>query len=307
MKAPLFRDPVYDGATDPVVVYNRETKEYHMLYTQRRATEISIGYSNIHGTKIGVATSADGSDWLYRGTLKGLEFEHGDNTFWAPEVFYADGKYHMYLSYVQGVPTTWEYPRSIVYYTSGNLWDWNFEQVLALSSDKIIDACVYEIEDGLYKMWYKDERDQNHSYAAVSRNLRDWRVLGAEICDVPHEGPNVFELGGKKWMIIDYWQGLAVYESEDFQAWTRKADILNVPGTRTDDGGFGHHADVVVQGDTGYIFYFVHPGELPSGVAAMNPEYARARTSIQVARIVVRKGQLCCDRDEDFTLLLQPE
>lgn len=307
MKAPLYRDPIYDGATDPVVVYNRETKEYHMLYTQRRATDISIGYSNIHGTKIGVATSRDGGDWLYRGTLRGLEFEPGDNTFWAPEVLYAKGRYHMYVTYVRGVPSTWEYPRSIVHYTSDDLWEWTQHQVLTLSSGRVIDACVYEIEEGLYKMWYKDEDHDSHSYAAVSRDLWDWQVVGDEIGDVPHEGPNVFELGGKKWMVTDFWKGLAVYESDDFCNWTRKSDILDVPGARGDDGGYGHHADVVVQGDIGTIFYFVHPGQLPPGVSGGNPEYARSRTSVQAARLTVRNGELCCDRNEDFTVCLQPE
>src|SRR5215831_12042126 len=33
--APLFRDPIFDGAADPVVVYNREKKQWWMFYTQR--------------------------------------------------------------------------------------------------------------------------------------------------------------------------------------------------------------------------------------------------------------------------------
>ena len=35
--APLFRDPVTDGAADPVLIWNREEKKWWMLYTQRRA------------------------------------------------------------------------------------------------------------------------------------------------------------------------------------------------------------------------------------------------------------------------------
>ena len=49
--APLFRDPLYDGA----------------------------------------AVSDDGGEyWYYRGALD-LEFEFGHNTFWAPEVIFANG------------------------------------------------------------------------------------------------------------------------------------------------------------------------------------------------------------------------
>ena len=35
--------------------------------------------------------------------------------------------------------------------------------------------------------------------------------------------------------------------------------ILDTPGTRPDDATIGLHADVVVQDDTAYIFYFTHP------------------------------------------------
>ncbi len=35
--APLFRDPVYDGAADPVLVWNPDRCVWWMFYTQRRA------------------------------------------------------------------------------------------------------------------------------------------------------------------------------------------------------------------------------------------------------------------------------
>lgn len=85
---------------------------------------MQVGFSSIHGSKIGVATSTDKKGWLYRGTLENLDIEHGHNTFWAPEHFEANGTYHMYVSYITGIPTTWEYPRHILHYTSENLWDW---------------------------------------------------------------------------------------------------------------------------------------------------------------------------------------
>jgi hypothetical protein len=34
---PLFRDPVHDGAADPVAVWNRAKKTWWMFYTNRRA------------------------------------------------------------------------------------------------------------------------------------------------------------------------------------------------------------------------------------------------------------------------------
>lgn len=298
--SPLYRDPIYDGATDPTIIFNSEENNYWMFYTQRRSTEFGIGVSTIHGTKIGIASSDNGIDWLYRGTLDNLEFEPGTNTFWAPEVVYAKGEYHMYVSYVPGVPTDWNHPRYIVHYTANNLWNWTFQSVLNLSSDKVIDACVYEIEPDLFKMWYKDERDNSHSYAAISHDLYNWEVVGPEITDVPHEGPNVFTFQNRHWMLTDFWNGLGVYETSDFKNWTRRADILQEPGTRTDDGQIGHHADVVVNSKgEAYVFYFVHPEfdpvTFPKG---QQTTYKENRTVIQVGKLELQGDNLVINRNQ---------
>lgn len=296
--APLYRDPIYDGATDPVVIYNKEEGCFWMLYTQRRPTEFNIGVSTIHGTRIGVASSADGISWLHRGTLPNLEFEHGENTFWAPEVIYANGEYHMYVSYVKGIPTDWNQERHILHYTADNMWEWSYESTLELSSNRVIDACVYEIEPGTYKMWYKDEVNHSYSYTAISTDLYNWEVGGPEITDVPHEGPNVFEFGGRIWMITDFWKGLGVYASEDFANWERKENILDKPGRRRWDDEIGHHADVVVCGEEAYIFYFVHPKEI------IEKQECGLRACVQVARLSTDGHQLYCNRDEEFVLKL---
>ena len=34
---PLYHDPVYDGAADPVVIWNQQEKKWFMFYTNRRA------------------------------------------------------------------------------------------------------------------------------------------------------------------------------------------------------------------------------------------------------------------------------
>lgn len=106
LPAPLFIDPIYDCPTDPVVIWNRKEEQWYLFYTQRRATDVPIGVSWVHGTAIGVAVSKDGAKWLYRGTLEGLDIERGHNTFWAPEIIEAEGKYHMYVSYITGSPMT---------------------------------------------------------------------------------------------------------------------------------------------------------------------------------------------------------
>lgn len=304
--SPLFRDPIYDGATDPVVVWNKEERCWWMFYTQRRSSCITIGVSNIHGTKIGIACSKDGNKWLYRGTIPNLDFEPGHNTFWAPEVIFAEGEYHMYVSYITGIPVDWNYERHIIHYTSKDLWNWKYEQIIPLSSERVIDACVYEIGPHEYKMWYKDEDNQSHSYSAISQDLYNWKVLGEEVTDCAHEGTNVFELNGIKWMITDFWNGLAVYQSEDFTNWKRQdSNLLDLPGIRQEDTTIGHHADVVVYNNHAYIFYFVHPEfskELCDNKTSVTT-YRESRTCIQAAELKIKNGFLHCDRNEEFQFI----
>lgn len=308
-KAPLFRDPVYDGAADPVVIWNHLEKSWFMFYTNRRASAVNIGFSFVHGTAIGVASSDhQGRDWLYRGTLD-LEFEAGTNTFWAPEVIFHEGLYHMFVSYVRGIPTDWNDHRRIVHYTSENLWQWEKISTLSLSSNRVIDACVFKIAKGHFKMWYKDEINGSHTWAAISNDLFNWQVTGPEITDCPHEGPNVFRLDGHYWMITDPWRGLGVYKSDDASTWTRQAEnILRDPGMRPDDGSIGAHADIVVNNGKAYIFYFTHPqmSEAERSQSDFIWEYQHRRSSIQVATLEVKNGQLCCDRNQ-VQMELMPE
>ena len=151
--APLFKDPIHNGAADPVVIYNEETGTHYMLYTARRADVEEEGVMWVHGTDIGIAESKDnGNSWEYIGICKGLEYGEGKNTYWAPEVIRFGELYHMYVSYVPGIPADWNHPRYILHYTSKNLIDWNFESKLNLSSEKIIDACVFRLPDGIFRM-----------------------------------------------------------------------------------------------------------------------------------------------------------
>ena len=58
---PLFRDPVYDGAADPVLCWNKAEKKWFMFYTNRRAKLAKArGVDWVHGTHIGIAESSDG-------------------------------------------------------------------------------------------------------------------------------------------------------------------------------------------------------------------------------------------------------
>ncbi|MCH5185169.1 MAG: glycosyl hydrolase [Oscillospiraceae bacterium] len=303
-KAPLFRDPIHDGAADPVVIFDHAEGTWKMFYTNRPTTLVDLGVNWVHGTDIGIAESRDGGkSWLYRGTASGLNFERGRNTYWAPEIIYRSGIYHMYVSYVRGIPNDWNHPRHILHYTSKNLWDFEFVSKLDLSSEKVIDAAVFEIAPGKWRMWYKDEAHGSHTFAADSPDLYNWEVIGEVISDCAHEGANVFRLGGYNWLITDEWHGLGVYRSDDFENWTKQGRILDRPGKRAEDGVIANHADVETVGDTGYIFYFTHPERTEDNIK--NHWGNQKRSSIQAARLEVKDGILVCDRDADFEINLR--
>lgn len=278
-----------------------------MIYTNRRATAEGANVAWVHGTDLGIASSRDGgSNWVYRGTLLGLDIEWGRNTFWAPEIIWHDGLYHMYVSYIQGIPDRWaDNKRSMLHYTSPDLLAWTYRSAIKLSSERVIDACIYRMPDGRFRMWYKDEANGSATYAADSANLYDWQIVGPILTECAHEGPNVFRLKGCYWMIIDEWRGQAVYRSNDLEHWERQGRILDQPGNREDDGTIGLHADVVVQDDEAYIFYFTHPDR--KGDYEPDKSYSMRRSSIQVARLDVIEGLLVCNRDEAFELALRPE
>lgn len=304
---PLFCDPIHDGAADPVVIYNDLTDTHFMFYTARRADLPEEGVKWVHGTDIGIAESKDnGNSWEYIGICKGLEYEEGRNTYWAPEIIKHNDLFHMYVSYVPGVPSDWKHPRYILHYTSQNLIDWHFESKLNLSSDKVIDSCVFPLPQGGYRMWYKDEKHDSHSYYADSDDLYTWEVKGCAADDVPHEGANVFSLGGKYWLITDCWKGIDVYFSDDLTNWTKQSErILDKPGIKEDDGVIANHADVCVCNDKAYIFYFTHPDRKEEMIK--NNIGNERRSSIQVAELEIIDGKLVCDRNKEVYVNLLKE
>ena len=78
-ESPLFIDPIYAGTADPTIIWNHIENEWWIVYTQRMASIPGPAVTGVHGSELGVASSKDGSDWVYRGTLEGLHFEHGHN------------------------------------------------------------------------------------------------------------------------------------------------------------------------------------------------------------------------------------
>lgn len=301
---PLFRDPVFDGAADPAVVYNRQEHKWYMLYTNRRATlPDAKGVDWVHGTKIGIAESSDdGASWKYVGTTD-IDYEKDKYTYWAPEIVFHEGLYHMYLSIVPGIYTNWNATRHIVHLTSKDLRKWKFESKLNLASDKVIDSCVIRLPDGTWRMWFKNERDHSWLYYADSKDLYNWKTVGVAINDQGGEGPKVFKWKGRYWMISDVWQGLAVHYSDDCLKWERqKENLLKEPGQIPTDRAKGQHADIIVNGDRAFIFYFTHQDGKD---AVPNDPFTKKRTVIQVAELQFNDSRLTCDRDKPTHISLQ--
>jgi hypothetical protein len=295
---PLFRDPVYDGAADPVVVWNGRRGEWLMYYTNRRATVTNEeGVSWVHGTRIGIAESSDGgAGWQYLDTCDIRYRPNRENTYWAPEVIEHEGIFHMYLTYVPGIFSDWGHPRRIIHLTSADGLSWKFRSELLLESQKVIDACILKMPDGNWRMWYNNEADKKTMYCADSPDLYTWTNMGKARGIQRGEGAKVFSWKEKYWMIVDEWRGLAVYGSDDLENWQKQPEnILAQPGSGADDGVQGQHCDVVVHNNRAYIFYFTHPGrvaEIPDSEVV-----EKQRSSIQVAELKIRDGKITCDRD----------
>ncbi len=309
--APLYRDPVYDGVADPVLVWNPSLKVWWMFYTQRRAKLDLPGVEWCHGSEIGVAESPDnGFTWIYKGTLP---LFHPDSaySFWAPDIILDEkGVFHLFPSYVPGAAEThrkWGGERYIFHYTSDDLWNWKFEQRIPLSSDYCIDATLICMPDKKWRMWYKDEGNGSKTLAVESTDLKIWKpVEDPGVSKLYGEGPKAFRFKGSYWLIKDPNSGLDVYRSDNLDSWIYQGKILDRPGTRNSDGTIGKHADVVVSGEKAYIIYFTHPfTERVPPVNGISP-FSNRHTALQAAELEVADGKLICNRDKAFRINLLP-
>ncbi|GAA3311889.1 hypothetical protein [Nonomuraea dietziae] len=268
-----YVDPVHEGPADPTVVWNPWARAWWMFYTSRRANVLGLpGVSWVHGTPVGIATSADGFAWDHLGHAV---IDVPEPTLWAPEVVVHEGLGHMFLTVVPGVFTDWEADRSIVHLVSDDLRHWREPRRLELSSSRVIDACVHQLEDGTWRLWYNDEPSGKRTFFADSPDLRSWTDRGQAVGEQPGEGPNVFRWRGSYWMVVDVWDGLAVYRSDDALTWARQ------PGTILRDDPRAHHADVLVRDGRALLYYFTPTGERTSavGVAELDLRDGRLTTS----------------------------
>lgn len=306
---PLYRDPVYDGAADVSIVYDRKARLWKMFYTNRRATMHLSDPEDVawvHGTRVGIATSPDGFRWSYQGTAA-LPEDCTSITSWAPEVYYERGTYHMWLTAVPGIFHRWAVPgaeASIVHLTSKDLSNWTCDKPVALGAARIIDASVARIGK-TYRMWYKDENAGSLIMAADSTDLQNWtKVPGGPVSTTRGEGPKAFRFKGHYWLIADAWKGLMVLRSDDALNWTQQEGfILAQPGRLPTDTAAGQHPDVVVNSDRAFIYYFVHQMNEPE--TKDDPRWHQ-RTVIQVAELKFENGKLRVDREARVRARLKP-
>ncbi len=308
-----YRDPVWDGPTDPVLVADHLKGGWVLFYTQRRATKPGLtGVEWVHGTAIGVARSSDGgATWIYQGTADGLVPPETERpaTLWAPDVVRLGGQWIMYLSVLGGVRTDWTGNASIVQFASRDLKTWEYLGQIDLDSARVIDAAVARCGDGRYRLWYKDEARGSNTYSAVSDRPQDpssWIPEGLAIPGRPHEGPKVFRLEGQYWMIVDEWRGQAIYRSADATGnWTRQEHrgglILTAPESVEGRPVVGRHADVVplAPGEDGreraLLVYFTHPYWGGEDVGTMEPDAKTRLSHVRAAVLEVRNGNLVCN------------
>ena len=268
-----------------------------MLYTNRKASIDDSTVQWVHGTRIGIAESNDGSTWRYIDTANINYRPDAGYTHWAPDVIEHNGIYHMYLTYVPGTFKDWDHPREIVHLTSNDLLNWKYESTLKLVNQKVIDASVFKLPDGTWRMWYNNEPDGKSIYYADSKDLYNWVDKGKAIA-ARGEGPKTFLWEGKYFMIIDAWKGMEIYSSDDLLKWTKQSTrILENPGKGKDDLAIGGHCDVVVNDGRAFVYYFTHPGRSKINPASKG-SFDDKRSVIQLAELKYENGEITCDRDE---------
>jgi hypothetical protein len=300
---PLYRDPLWDGAADAALVQHRASGRWDLFYTNRRATLRLPDAQDVrwvHGSHIGIASSRDGHHWQHAGVAQfPAECTGGapeTSTHWAPEVVAHAGRYHLWLTVVPGIHARWTGTRFLQHLSSDDLRHWRCGERLDLGSDRVIDAAVARLDDGRWRLWFKDENQGSRLFQADSQDLRTWR-RGPAVTDAAAEGAKVFRFTGHWWLVADQWRGLLVQRSSDATHWqVQPQRLLTEAGRHATDRAKGQHPDVLVLGGRAFLFYFVHQG---GEDAARQDDRHHQRSVIQVAELKLQDGWLTVDRNAD--------
>ena len=312
---PAFRDPVYDGAADPIVIWNPMVEKWWMFYTNRRATETHLpGVSWVFKTPIGIAESENGANWSYVGNANfpNLPIEAGGDsaTLWAPDIVYGDdGYWHMYLSVQAGIAERWgKVPGYIDHFVSNNLRDWTFESRFDLPVGSY-DAEVIKMPNGIWRMYFKDPSNRASTfYFMESKDLKKWSEKKL-VMSTKGEGPTIFNWKGYYWMILCDGSGFKTFRSVDAEKWDLQPGGPLMPegsGTGTDDEATARHGEIVISNGRAYFYYFTHPGQV--GENRKKDGFDQRRSSIQVVEFKFKNGWIVADRNvPTFVQLLNPK
>ena len=298
--APLFRDPVCNGAADPTIIWNPQEKAYWIFYTNRRVNccQGCTGVQWVFGTDIGITSTFDGgATWQYRGIARlkdkeDLNWNDKKNTFWAIEVIYHEGLFHMYASITPGILSSWnESIAGIVHLSATNpLNGWWYDEIPYAPIHQGIDPTVHKLDDGKWYLWGK------FSDVLVSDDLVHWNLDNSS-SPRTGEAPYVFYWKDYYWIIWDPTGGtnggLTVKRSTDGFRWTTQKSILDGAGIRPGENGVdGKHCSVVVQEDRAYIIYFAEIG-------------GNEGSCLQAAHLQVNNGVLTANRNAPFEFILE--
>jgi hypothetical protein len=210
----------------------------------------------------------------------------------------------MFLTVVPGTFTDWKHERHILHLTSTDLLHWKPLENANLESDRTIDACVFRLPSGEWRMWYKNEADSSKVYFSDSPDLVHWTPKG--IATANHgEGPVVFQWHGAYWLINDPHTGLGVFRSTDLTTWKQQPEnLLREPGTQPTDRAVGNHPDVVVDGSgRAWLFYFTQQG---GPDAEGHPRGWERRSVLHVTELHEKDGVLTVDRNAPAAIHLTP-
>ena len=311
IKSPIYTDDNYFGPADPEIVWNPNNKEWLIFYTGRRPL---LDQSSYVGTPIGIASSTDFINWNFKGycSFDGEKgYKDSEKTFWAPGVIIEGDSAHMYVTKKDDSTPVWGGPSKIVHYVTHindivNGWKYKNEITQSPAS---IDATVIKDNNGIWRMWYRDQSPNSEVcqiFSAESKDLYNWELLGVtkgdvnEISTTSHhyqEGVFVFEWKGYYWMITDPHKGLAVYKSKDAKDWEYQGIILDQPGSRILDNTRARHSSVIVNNDRAFIVYHVQPFLKQNiNTHESGDEVYQKISFIQMTELFYKDGKIICNR-----------
>ena len=250
---PFYRDPLFDGAHDPEIVWNEQENCYWLLYLQNRyniplSDPAPLGQTSL--TDIGLASSPDGGrSWVYRGVAEGLDVpaskradklppsgtqQYGGATWWRPAVTRANGTYHAFWVMWEPGRGMWGPDNSanpsctkdcananwnVVHYTSDNLKQWRYNQTVRRDSFAY-DSDVFRLADGRYILFSSGQTRavRGNPKPLQSRDLFHWEPctdleMQVDIDEGPHATWNDMTIRWRGYSYVN-WDGSAHFGSD---------------------------------------------------------------------------------------------